>query len=267
MKKLFIFLTFFVSIQLHAEVKPLRVAVIGGLTMSGLWEQVTTAFEKKYGIETELVVTGNKKTLHAYCLAHPVDLITMHSSDTISNLASDGFIERLTPWIHNSQMLISEKSNPAGISQTDTLDEALKKIIVTESTFMVHMSGGTFEVFHGISTQYSFRPKLLLRQKSNDFLKDVVSHKAYTLFGVIPYLMKKHYDPDIQGYFIDAEALHRPYLAAIGTTQRIGKERNQNAELLLKFLNSEDVQNLIRDFRMKEFPKIPVFFPTKSIKG
>lgn len=267
MKKIIIILILGLSIHLHAEAKPLRVAVIGGLTMTGLWEQVATAFEKKYGIKTQLVATGNKKVLNAYCLENPVDLVTMHSSDTISNLASDGLIEQLTPWIHNAQMLISHKSNPAQINQTDTLDVALKKIVDSKSIFMVHTSGGTFEVFHAISTQYSFRPEVLLTQKSNGFLNDLVSHKAYTLFGVIPYLMKKHFHPDVKGYFIDDELLHRPYLAAIGTRERIGKERYKNAELLLKFLISKDVQNLIRDFRMKEFPEIPVFFPTKSIKG
>lgn len=265
MKQLFIFFIFFMSTYLQAEVKPLRVAVIGGLTMTGLWDQVTAEFEKKHGIKTQLVVTGNKKALNAYCVDSPVDFITMHSSDTISNLAAHGLIEELTPWIHNSQMLISEKSNPAGINQTDTLDIALRKIVDSNSKFVIHMSGGTFEVFHAISSKYTFKPKVLLTQKSNYFLDDVVSHQAYTLFGVIPYLMKKHYHPDIKGYFIDANALHRPYLAAIGTRQRIGKERYERAQLLLQFLNSNEVQNLIRDFRMKEFPKIPVFFPVQAI--
>jgi len=60
--------------------------------------------------------------------------------------------------------------------------------------------------------------------------------------------------------------LHRPYLAAIGTTARIGKERYENAKLLLAFLTSQEVQNLIRDFRIEAFPQVPVFFPTKKIQ-
>lgn len=266
MKKIVLILTLLFSAHLYADTKTLRVAVIGGITMSGLWEQVSIAFEKKYGIKTELAVTGPKKGLNQYCHKHPVDLITMHSSDTISNLASDGFIEQLTPWIHNAQMLISEKSNPAQLSNSDTLEAALKKIVNSKSTFIIHLSGGTFEVFHGLRSQYAFHPKIIMTEKKNYFLGDVVSHQAYTLFGVIPYLMKKHFNPNIKGYLIDAEALHRPYLAATGTIDRIGKERHRNAKLLLQFLTSPEVQNLIRDFRLKAFPQVPVFFPIKKDK-
>lgn len=264
MKKIVLFFTLFLLLHLHADTKPLRVAVIGGITMSGLWEEISEAFEKKYGIPTELVVTGPKGVLNAYAQKHPVDFITMHSSDTISNLASSGMIEGLTPWIHNSQMLLSERSNPAKISDTDTIEAALKKIADSNSTFMIHLSGGTFEVFHEVSSRYDFHPKVVLTQKKHGFLEDVASRKAYTLFGVIPYLMKKHSDPDIKGYLIDAEALHRPYLAATGTIERIGEERHRNARLLLEFLVSQEVQNLIRDFRFKGFPQIPVFFPTRA---
>lgn len=76
MKKLLIGIMMLCAIGVHAEEKPIRVAVIGGLTMSGLWEQVSLAFEKKHGIKVELVETGNKPVLHAYTLQNPVDLIT-----------------------------------------------------------------------------------------------------------------------------------------------------------------------------------------------
>jgi tungstate transport system substrate-binding protein len=266
MKKIVLFFTLLFALQLHAETKPLRVAVIGGITMSGLWEEISSAFEKKYGIKTELVVSGPKGVLSGYAQKHPVDLMTMHSSDTISNLASSGMIEGLTPWIHNAQMLISEQSNPAEINDTDTLEVALKKIVDSNSTFMIHLSGGTFEVFHGLRSHYAFHPKIIMTEKKHGFMDDIVSHQAYTLFGVIPFLMKKHSHPKIKGYMIDAETLHRPYLAATGTIDRIGKERYRNAKLLVQFLVSPEVKQLIRDFRLKGFPQVPVFFPSK-VKG
>jgi len=263
MKNILFTLTFLFSTYIHAETLPLRVAVIGGITMSGLWEQISDAFEKKHGIKTQLVVTGNKAVLNEYCQKNPVDLVTMHSSDTISNLASAGVIEGLTPWIHNAQMIISEKTNPAQLNHNDTLEIALKKISDSNNTFILHLSAGTFEVFHALNKKYAFKPKIIVTQRMNGFFKDVVTHKGYTLFGVIPYLMKKHSNPHLTGFVIDDEALRRPYLAAIGTTERIGEERHKNAELLLKFLVSPEVQNLIRDFRLHDFPETRVFFPMK----
>lgn len=265
MKKICLIFTMMISVYSYADSKPLRVAVIGGMTMSGLWEEVSKAFEKKYGIKTELVITGNKSVLKEYCLDKPVDLITMHSSDTVSNLASLGLIEQLTPWVHNSQMIVFDKSNTAHLDQTDSLATVLKKISDSGSTFIVHLSGGTFEVFHRLSSQYAFKPKIVFTQKSNAFFSDVVSHHGYTLFGVIPYLMKKHYNPYLKGFIVNDAALHRPYLAAVGAENRIGKERHKNAELLLAFLVSPEVQNIIRHFRIESFSDVPVFFPRRSI--
>ena len=271
MNKIILTIALFWTIGLQADDKPIRVAVIGGLTMSGLWEQVSLAFEKKHGIKIELVETGNKPVLNTYTLQNPVDLITMHSSDTMANLVSYGYVEGLTPWIHNAQMLVFDKSNPAKLDQNDTLEVALGKIVTTKSLFVMYPSVGSFEVLHELKDQYAFHPKMLFTQKFTHFLDDVVSHKAYTLFGVIPYLMKKHRHADLQGIITNAPAMRRPYLSAIGTQERIGKERYANAKRLQAFLTSDEVQNIIRDFRLEGFTDIPVFFPvgtfnTKDIK-
>lgn len=265
-KKIFLFIALLFSTALFAQSQPIRVAVIGGITMSGLWDQISTAFEKKYGIKTELVITGPKKIIGPYCKSHDVDLVTMHSSDTIANLAAEGIIEDLTPWMHNSQMLIAPKTNPAKLEQGDTLQSALQKITDSKSNFLIHASGGTFEVFHAISMQYAFQPKTIFTQKANGFLDQVVANDAYTLFGVIPFLMQKHYDPNVTGFIIEDESLQRPYLAAVGTPKRIGKERYDNAQLLLQFLTSSEVQTMIRNFRLKDFSDTPVFFPIKVNK-
>ncbi|MBN2768594.1 MAG: hypothetical protein JXQ68_05785 [Campylobacterales bacterium] len=263
-KKIFLFIALLFSTALFAQSQPIRVAVIGGITMSGLWDQISTAFEKKYGIKTELVITGPKRILGPYCKNHDVDLVTMHSSDTIANLAAEGIIEELTPWMHNSQMLIAPKTNPAKLEQGDTLQSALQKITDSKSNFLIHASGGTFEIFHAISMQYAFQPKIIFTQKTNGFLEQVVTNDAYTLFGVIPFLMKKHSNANVQGFIFEDETLRRPYLAGIGTIKQIGKERHKNAKLLQQYLISPEVQRLIQDFRLKDFSDTLVFFPIKE---
>ena len=75
--------------------------------------------------------------------------------------------------------------------------------------------------------------------------------------------MQKHYNSDVMGFIIEDESLQRPYLAAVGTPKRIGKERYDNAQLLLQFLTSSEVQTMIRNFRLKDFSDTPVFFPIK----
>ncbi|MBN2721585.1 MAG: hypothetical protein JXQ77_02055, partial [Campylobacterales bacterium] len=104
---IFILLFCFSSVQLYGKQEPaLRVAVIGGMTMSGMWQEVAKVFEETYHIPLEVVATGPKHELNLYCRTHQVDLVTMHSSDTMVDLAADGIVENLTPWARNSQMLV-----------------------------------------------------------------------------------------------------------------------------------------------------------------
>lgn len=252
------------AVSLHASEPVLRVAVIGGMSMSGMWQKVAEAFEAKSGIAVETVVTGDKHTLDAYCRTHPVDLVTMHSSDTISDLAADGFAERLTPWARNAQMIVGSRSNPARIAEGDSLEQALQKIAASRSLFLIHASGGTFEVFANLRSAYGFEPNVRFTTAKQGFLNEVARDEGYTLYGVIPFVMHKQHHPRIEGHFIDGAALHRPYLAAVGSREQIGEERYRAASKLLAFLTSEETQNLIQSFRIEGYEKLPVFFPVRQ---
>jgi len=248
-----------------AKQPPLRVAVIGGMTMSGMWQEVAKAFEEAYHIPVEVVASGPKYELDKYCRAHPVDLVTMHSSDTIADLAGDGIVENLTPWARNSQMIVADRSNPAGLDADDSLEHAIQKIGHTNAPMLIHASSGTFEVFSDISHSYNLKSDHIhLITTKHGFLNDVARLKGYTFFGTIPFLMQKQHHPNMRGFIFEDKLLRRPYLAAIGTKTNIGATQHQNAQKLLHFLTSKKVQYLIKNFRIQSFEDTPVFFPVKQ---
>ena len=249
---------------MQAKDEPLRVAVIGGVVISGLWDKVADAFHRCYGIETELVVSGNKKQLDAYVRKDQVDFITMHSSDTISNLVADGLFEHLTPWMRNSQMIVGVDKNPADIVPEDSIKEALEKIVKSKSTFLLPPSGGSIEVFHALKNHYGFDPNRVFLQSKRGFLKEVADQGGYTLFGVIPFLLKKHHHPKIKGYYREDSKLRRPYLACVVKKEKTTKQRYEKAKKLLEFLSSNEVQKLISTHRLKGFNKYPLFFAIKK---
>lgn len=244
--------------------QPLRVAVIGGIVMSGMWPKVAESFEKTSGIPIELVVTGDKHELDRYCRTHEVDLVTMHSSDTIVDLAGDGLFEQLTPWVQNAQMIVSSVSNPARLDANDSLEHALQKITMTHAPFLVHASGGTFEVFSDLNAAYGFGSEhgsVTFTMEKQGFLRQIADEGGYALYGVIPFLMKKRHQNDLQGFMFEDKKLRRPYLAAIAPAARIGTTRHNDVQKLLDFLTTEKTQNLIKNFRIERFENIPVFFP------
>ncbi len=269
MRNIIRYITIFLitTLSLSASEQPLRVAIIGGMTMSGMWQKVAASFESIHGIPVEIVITGTKHELDVYTRTHPVDLLTMHSSDTMAELAAEGYVEHLTPWAHNSQMIIGIDTNPASISDTELLSSALDKIKKSKAPFFIHASGGTFDVYSELAYHYSFDPEdqhIVFTNKKRGFMKDVVEQNGYTLYGVIPYLMQKQYHPQIKGYIFNDPILRRPYLAAVGAKSRIGEEHYMKSLKLLRFLTEDTTQKLIKDFRIDGFESIPVFFPNSQ---
>ena len=264
MRRLFLTLLFSAALLGAEPVPPLRVAVIGGMTMSGMWQQIAAAFEAARGIPVEVVASGPKSELDAYCREHTVDLVTMHASDTITDLAADGLFERLTPWTRNAQMLLGHRSDPAGLTGAGSLKEALAKLAASEAPFLIHASGGTFEVFNALRTKRGWHlspEQLRFTPAKRGFLRETAALKGYTLFGVIPFLMQKQHHPQIRGFSFDDPALRRPYLAAIGSKTRLGAARHAHAEALLAFLTSPQAQGIVRDFRIDGHPGTPLFYP------
>src|SRR5579884_4086175 len=68
-----------------------RCAVIGGMTMTGLWQKLAKIFEDKSGWRVQIVVSGPRPILDAAMRAGRVDLLTMHSGDITTDLVADGY--------------------------------------------------------------------------------------------------------------------------------------------------------------------------------
>ena len=71
--------------------KTIKVAVIGGMTMTPLWGELQRQFEADTGLKVEVVATGEKSILCNAMKEGRVDFLTMHSSDATTNLVADGW--------------------------------------------------------------------------------------------------------------------------------------------------------------------------------
>ncbi|MBN1568838.1 MAG: hypothetical protein JXA73_13395 [Acidobacteria bacterium] len=71
-----------------SDARPVRVAVIGGMTMTPLWGEIQKRFEAETGIRIDVVVTGEKPVLARAMKEGRVDFLTMHSSDALSFLTA-----------------------------------------------------------------------------------------------------------------------------------------------------------------------------------
>ncbi len=108
--------------------KTVRVAVIGGMTMTPLWGEIQKRFEAETGIKIDIVVTGEKPALARAMKEGKVDFLTMHSSDATTNLVADGWARDLRPWAKNDLVIIGPTSDPAGISGMKAFKSSLDVI-------------------------------------------------------------------------------------------------------------------------------------------
>ena len=115
---------------------PVRVAVIGGMTMTPLWSQIQEKFESDSGIRIEVVISGTKPNLVDAMVKGRIDFLTMHSSDRTSNLVADGWARNLRSWAKNDLVIVGPVRDPAGISGLRDGRAAITKIVKTRSNWI-----------------------------------------------------------------------------------------------------------------------------------
>src|SRR5208283_5636059 len=111
-----------------ARHRVVRCAVIGGMTMTGLWPEISKLFEAQTGYHVEVIATGERPLLDKAIRAGKVDLLTMHSGDITTDIVADGIGVNMQPWTRNELVIVGPTNDPAGIRGMTNGPEALKKI-------------------------------------------------------------------------------------------------------------------------------------------
>src|SRR5215468_6085718 len=101
--------------QAASDPHVVRCAVIGGMTMTGLWLEITKMFEADTGYRCELAATGPRPEIAPVFRAGKADLITMHSGDITTDLVADGYGINMRPWTRNELSIVGPTDDPAHI--------------------------------------------------------------------------------------------------------------------------------------------------------
>lgn len=249
-----------------------RVAVIGGMTRTGLWQALGERFEAESGHTLEMVATGPKQILDDAVRQGDIDLVTMHASDVIVNLAADGFLENLQPWLRNDLVIVGPPADPAGIRGLTDAGQAIRRIRESNSRFLVHASLGAQgvlkDVMHRSGAELSEgQTTILLLDHHREVLQRAAALNAYTLVGRIPFRSGRMQNQDLQLMVRGDPALRRPYLVGVVPTAHTTPLRHQAAVQLQRFLTSEKTQEFIATFGIGQLDDQPIFFPVATPSG
>jgi tungstate transport system substrate-binding protein len=245
-----------------------RCAVIGGLMETNFWPAVAERFEKQAGIRVEVVASGPKEELDKAFRRGGIDLVVMHSSDTMINLVADGVAADPQPWLRNDMILVGPPDDPAGIKGHPNALAAFKKIAETRSPFVVHSSLGAQEVLRAIMDEgdISLDPEkttILFDDRQRRVLGVAAEKKAYTLVGRIPFLNGKIPNGGLVVMVRGDARLRRPYLVAVADPTRVSGARAAAARQLAAFLRRPDTQEWIGGFGKGMLDDQPIFHPVQ----
>ena len=254
--------------QAETQSVPVRVAVIGGMSTTGLWDFMATEFTKRTGIPVEIAAAGPKEILDEAFRAGGIDLVTMHSSDTATKLAAEGFSTKLRPWACNELVIVGPQEDPAGIRGLKEGTAALRRIAESKTPFVEARNTGSQTVSNALWRKLGINPtgKWVLKDESQSRWQVVEFARqrgAYVIVGRIPVISGKLASPGMEVMVQGDPAMRRPYVVAEAVASKTGSRNPEGARQLADFLTSADGQQLLSAHASRQHDGKPVFFPVE----
>jgi tungstate transport system substrate-binding protein len=197
--------------------KVVRCGVIGGMTMTGLWQAISKMFEAGTGYRVEVAVTGQRPMLDEALRAGKLDLLTMHSGDITTDLVADGFGLNMRPWTRNELCIAGPPADPAHIRGMSDGAAAFRKIAAARAHFVDFQGIGSREMAHTLWRLAGVEPKgdWVLKDETIskfDIVQFARAHNAYVVVGSIPAQNGRMLAEGMEILVRGDSAMRRPYI-------------------------------------------------------
>ena len=255
-----------------ARRRVVRCAVIGGMTMTGLWPELVKMFEAETGYRVEVVITGERPLLDHAIRAGQVDLLTMHSGDITTDIVADGIAVNMRPWTRNELVIVGPRDDPAGVRGMTNGALALRKIAEARAHFVDFQGIGSRELTHTLWRLAGIEPKgeWVLRDDTAiskwNVLQFCRAHDAYVVVGYIPAQTGKMANEGMEILVKNDPVMRRPYIVMEASPKKFPRTNVAGARALSDFLLSPKTQHFLADFGRDQAGNRPLFFPVEGGK-
>ena len=244
----------------------IRCAVIGGMTMTGLWQQIAKLFEAQTGYRIEVVVTGPRPILDAAMRAGKVDLLTMHSGDITTDLVADGYGVDMRPWTRNELCIVGPPDDPAHVRGMTNGAAALQTIAAAKAHVVDFEDIGSRELVHTLWGLAGLDPRgdWVLKDETVsrwNILQYARTNDAYVVVGYIPAKTGKMPATGMEILVKGDPMMRRPFIVMEANPKRFPQANYAGAKALSDFLLSPQVQNFLLQFGTQSNGIGPLFYP------
>lgn len=247
--------------------RTVRCAVIGGMTMTGMWEQISKMFEERTGYHVVVIATGERPVLDKAIRAGKVDLLTMHSGDITTDVIADGIAVNMRPWTRNELVIVGPVDDPAKLRGMTNGALALRKVAAARANFVDFEGIGSRELTHTLWRLAGVEPKgdWVIKDDTAitkwNVLQFCRSHHAYVVVGYIPALTGKMANSGMEILVKGDSVMRRPYIVMEANPKMFPEANHAGARALSDFLLSAQVQDFLLKFGRDGVGNRPLFYP------
>lgn len=195
-----------------------RVAVVGGLVLSGVWPALRSAAEKATGLKIETVAAAPKEGVVPPFRQGAADLLLIHGSDETYGLLAAGFAAPLRAWAMNEHVIVGPAADPAGVAEAADAAQALHRIIAADAPLIGYRDPGSFAIVHGLFRSAGLHPGPQQQlfddsEAPQQVLRSALEKQAYAVVGHIPVAFGKMPSPGMRVLLKGDPAMLRVYVA------------------------------------------------------
>jgi tungstate transport system substrate-binding protein len=169
----------------------IKVAVVGGLVLSGVWPALAKRAGKETGLQIETVAAAPKEGVVPIFRDGEADLLLIHGSDETYGLLAAGVAAPLRAWAMNEHVIVGPKDDPAKVAEAVDGAEAMRRIVAADAPLIGFRDPGSFGIVHGFFRSLGLRPGP--RQQLYDdaespqqVLRSAADKHGYAVVGHIP---------------------------------------------------------------------------------
>ena len=254
------------AIKPSPENRVVRVAVIGGMTMTGMWQEVSKMFEARTGYKVQVVATGPRPICAKALREGKVDLLTMHSGDITTDLVADGYGVNMRPWTHNDLVIVGPANDPAKVRGLHDGVEAFRRIAAAKANFVDFQGVGSREMCNTLWKKAGILPRgdWFLKDESvtpEGILEFAAGKSAYVVVGRMPVLFEKMKSGGLEILVDNDPVMRRPYVVMEADPKRFPHANIAGAKALSDFLLSDTVQDYLAKAASNQRKNVPLFHP------
>lgn len=238
-----------------AETDPLKVAVIGGLDMTGFWPQMEAIIEERVQIEIETVLASPKEQVVPAFISGEADVLLMHGGDEAFALEAQGYAEALRTWGYNEFVFVGPADDPADLRAASSGAEAMRRLQESGTPLISFRDIASQQIIRRLLDSAGLYPRdiTLINDtagRQQEILLQAARDRAYVIVGHIPVAFNRMRGDGTAIVLQGDPAMRRGYVVLQpGPRHPASAAARASAEKLADFLVSDAGQEALRSIQ------------------